>query len=403
MKILLLTPDLPYPSESGAAIRNIGLIRGLARARRRVTLLSFTEQTVDAETNPLYQLCERVESVGLPRRGIGRRLAMLLLSGRADIESRLASRAFDRKLGDLLGAHEFDLVQFSGIELGHYLPSIRAKARSAKIIYDALNAEAELQRLVAQVERRDRRRLPAAIYSTIQSRRLARYEGAICRKVDAVLAVSDEDRRLLERYGGAPIHVLPNGVAAADYAPPAESTRAPAQLVFSGKMDYRPNVDAVEWFNAAVFPRIRQRYPEASLLIAGRNPQERIQALASDSRITVTGWVDSIQPYLHKASIYIVPLRMGSGTRLKILQAMAARCAVVSTSVGAAGLKDEARAALCIADGAEAFAEAVSALLADEERRRELGARAERVAKEYYDWSALTPRLLRVYAEMGLG
>lgn len=403
MKILLLTPDLPYPSESGAALRNIGFIRGLARAQRRVTLLSFTEQPLDAETNPLYQLCERVECISLPRRGRGQRIAQFLLSGRADIEFRLASRAFERKLGELLGATEFDLVQFSGIELGHYLPSIRARARRAKIIYDALNAEAELQRLVAQVERHDRRRLPAAIYSTIQSRRLTRYEGAICRSVDAVLAVSDEDRRLLERYSGAPIHVLPNGVAAADYKPPAGSTRAPAQLVFSGKMDYRPNVDAVEWFASSVFPRILELYPEANLLIAGRNPHKRIQALASDNRITITGWVDSIQPYLHNASIYIVPLRMGSGTRLKILQAMAAGCAVASTSVGAAGLNDEARSALCIVDGAEAFAEALSALLADDERRRELGARAERVVKEYYDWSALTPRLLRVYAEMDRG
>jgi len=403
MKILLLTPDLPYPSESGAAIRNIGLIRGLAAAGRRPALLSFTEQAVDAETNPLYHLCETVDALPLPRRSIGQRLVKLLLSGRADIEFRLSSQAFDRKLGDLLRANDFDLVQFSGIELGRCLPIIRANAKNAKVVYDALNAEAELQSIVAQVERADRRRLPAAIYSTIQSRRLARYEGAICQNVDAILAVSDEDRDLLSRYGGAPIHVLPNGVAAADYAPPLESTRAPAQLVFSGKMDYRPNVDAVEWFTAAVFPRIRQRYPQTSLLIVGRNPQARIQALAMDSRVRVTGWVESIQPYLHGATIYIAPLRMGSGTRLKILQAMAAGCAVLSTSIGAAGLNEEARAALEIADGAEAFAEAVNGLLADERRRRELGARARQIVNQHYDWSALTPRLLRVYAELGLG
>ena len=403
MKILLLTPDLPYPSESGAAIRNIGIIRGLAAAGRRPALLSFSAQAVDAVSNPLFGLCESVDTVPLPRRSTARRVATLLLSGRADMEARLASQAFAGKLAELLATIDFDLIQFSGIELGFYLPFIRSQAKDAKVVYDALNAEAELQRVVAQVDRRDWRRLPAAIYSMMQTRRLSRYEAGICRDADAVLAVSEEDRDLLRQYGGAPIYALPNGVDAADYASPASSPRRPCQLVFSGKMDYRPNVDAVEWFASSVFPRIRKRFPEASLLIVGRNPHARIHALDVIGGIRVTGWVEAIQPYLNAATVYIAPLRMGSGTRLKILQAMAAGCAVTSTSIGAAGLNDEARAALAIADGEEAFAEAVNALLADENKRRELGERARQVAQEHYDWAALAPRLMRVYAELGLG
>ena len=270
-------------------------------------------------------------------------------------------------------------------------------------MYDALNAEAELQRVVAQVDRGETRRLPTAIYSTIQSARLQRYEREICRAVDAVIAVSEQDRGFLLAHGGAPVRVLPNGIHAAEYEPAAEAARAPCQLVFSGKMDYRPNVDAVEWFHSAVLPLVRERNPQARLLIVGRNPHRRLQNIADDESVQITGWVESVLPYLHEATIYIAPLRMGSGTRLKILQAMAAGCAVVSTSAGAAGLNDEVKGALCTADDEAAFARAVVALLDDEGRRRQLGALAIEQVSRHYDWSALIPRLLRVYEELGLG
>lgn len=403
MNILLLTPDLPYPSESGAAIRNMGILRGLNAAGRRLTLLSFAEQPLAADTNPLFQLCDTVHAVPLPHHGKLKRIAKLIASRQADMEFRLASAEFARLLRELLQEQAFDLIQFSGLELGCCLPLIQANKRKAKVVYDALNAEAELQRVVAQVDREYGRRLPAAIYSTIQSARLARFERDICRNVDAIIAVSDEDRDFLLEYGGAPAYVMPNGIAAAHYKPPADAAREPALLVFSGKMDYRPNVDAVEWFHSAVLPLVRKDIPQARLLIVGRNPHRRLAALAADERARVTGWVEAVQPYLHQAAIYIVPLRMGSGTRLKILQAMAAGCAVVSTSLGAAGLNEDALSAITIADDAQAFAQAVVSLLNDESRRRELGELAQERVSRHYDWSALIPRLLRAYAELNLG
>ena len=403
MKILLLTPDLPYPSESGAAIRNMGIIRGLAAGGRQVSLLSFAEQAPDRASNPLFDLCEIVHTVPLPRHGKLKRLVKLLGSGRADIAFRLASVEYRRILGRLLQDNAYDLIQFSGIELGCYLPLINEAKKGAKVVYDALNAEAELQRVVARVDREAIRHLPAAIYSTIQSARLERFERAICADVDAVLAVSEQDRDYLREHGGAPVRVIPNGIHAVEYEPAAEAARASGRLLFSGKMDYRPNVDAIEWFHSAVYPLVRAAFPGAGLQIVGRNPHRRLLRLAEDESIRITGWVESVLPYLHAATIYIVPLRMGSGTRLKILQAMAAGCAVVSTSIGAAGLHDEALDALCIADDAAAFAEAIASLLEDEGRRKHLGLLARERVSRHYDWSALIPRLLRVYAELGLG
>ena len=402
MKILLLTPDLPYPSESGAAIRNMGVIRGLSAAGHRLTLLSFAEHPPDLETNPLFQLCECVHAVQLPRHGKFKRVLRLLASDQADMAFRLASAEFARILRRILQEKAFDLIQFSGIELGCYLPLIRADKKNAKVVYDALNAEAELQRRVAQVDRADMRRLPTAVYSSIQSARLTRYERAICREVDAIIAVSDEDRDFLIDHGGAPARVMPNGISVADYQPGPSTEREPYQLVFSGKMDYRPNVDAVEWFHSAVFPPVRERCPSTRLVIVGRNPHRRLQSLAADGSVQVTGWVESVQPYLQRATVYVAPLRMGSGTRLKILEAMAAGCAVVSTSIGAAGLNEDALSALTIANDAQTFAQAIVALLEDEGRRRELGSLAQAQVAKHYDWSALIPYLLRVYAELGL-
>ncbi len=403
MKILLLTPDLPYPSESGAALRNIGILRGLHAAGHRVSLLSFADQPEIDASNPLWKLCDTVEAVGLPRRGKATRLLQLARGDSADMELRLHSPDFAQALGRLLHESDFDLIQFSGLELGCYAELILQQRKRAKVVYDALNAEAELQRLIAAVDRRDPRRLPAALYSTIQGRRLTRFEREICRCVDAVIAVSDEDRRFLSAHDGAPCFVLPNGVNAADYAPPPGNKRDPKLLVFSGKMDYRPNVDAIEWLCRSILPLARQHERRIRLRVVGRNPHPRLQALAQDAGVEITGWVEAVQPHLHQAAVYVAPLRMGSGTRLKLLQAMAAGCAVASTPVGAAGLSDALRDALVIADDAPAFAREIALLLGDETRRRDLGERAQELATRHYDWSALMPRLLRAYAELGLG
>ena len=400
MKILLLTPDLPYPSESGAALRNMGIIRGLQAAGHAVTLLSFRASPEALTRNPLASFCAAVHTVPLPARARIDRLLTLLTSTRADLESRLASAEYERSLRQLLELESFDIAQFSGIELGGYLGQILSQARGAKVIYDALNAEADLQRLIASVDAGELRRMPAALYSSIQARRLARFEARVCRGVDAVIAVSSEDRALLQRYRGAPVTVMSNGVEVADYRPPPGNTRARGQIVFSGKMDYRPNVDAVEWLCKAVLPRVWDSEPAACLSIVGRNPHARLQELAEERRIRLTGWVESVLPYLHEAALFVAPLRMGSGTRLKILQAMAAGCAVLSTSVGAAGLNSQVRGALEIADDADAFARAIVGLLQDDARRQALGARALEAVSAYYDWRVLTPKLLRVYESL---
>lgn len=403
MKILLLTPDNPFPSASGAAIRNFGIIRGLHDVGHQVTLLSFSENKLVPSASPLNRFCQSVHTAPLPRHSKVKRLWKLVSSNQADMEFRLRSAQYQETLEELLAENEFDIIQFSGIELGSYLPVIQASKKGAIVVYDALNAEAELQRVVAEVDRQRLDRLPAAVYSAVQAHRLKQFEREICRSVDAVIAVSEEDRAHLTGHQGSQIYLVPNGIIADDYAPPTGNLRKSDQLIFTGKMDYRPNVDAVEWFSSAVFPDVLRAHPALRFVVVGRNPHPRISALASGQNIEITGWVDSVLPYLHSAALFVVPLRMGSGTRLKILEAMAAGCAVVSTRIGATGLHQELRQAMLIAEDAQAFSQAVVALLADPDLRRKIGNQARAAVRKYYDWSALIPRLLSAYEDIGIG
>ncbi|MEO0562308.1 MAG: glycosyltransferase, partial [Chloroflexota bacterium] len=162
-----------------------------------------------------------------------------------------------------------------------------------------------------------------------------------------------------------------------------------------------PNVDAMMWFAAEVLPLITPT-SNVQLYIVGQKPHPRLASLRMNPNIEITGWVAEVQPYLHAADVYIAPLRMGSGTRLKMLEAMAAGCAIVATPTAAAGLSEEAKAHMVVTPDANAMAAAVRHLLTDANSRRQLGQEARAFVQNTYDWSVLVPRLLGVYQIMGL-
>lgn len=396
---LILTPALPYPAHQGGALRNLGILYSLWRAGHRLTLLSFHDAPTITATSPLHRYCAYIETVPLPARRISDRLRDLFTSGKPDIARRLESPVFAHRLRDLLAKHRFDIVQFEGLEMATYLPIVRGMQPQARCIYDAHNAEYALQRQIALVERQQLRRLPTAAYSLIQSRRIAHWEQVVCRAVDGVIAVSEEDARQLAPFReDRCIHVLANGIFVDEYA----DTRGEAvvinkqSLVFTGKMDYRPNVDAMLWFVEAILPGIRARAPDARLVIVGQKPAPAIQALDAHDGVDVTGWVASVLPFLQDAAVYIAPLRMGSGTRLKLLEALAAGCPIVATSTAAAGMDEATRAVISIADTPDSFAERVFMLLT---APYDTTAREQRRAavKQTYDWDALAPRLNAIY------
>jgi sugar transferase (PEP-CTERM/EpsH1 system associated) len=402
MRLLLLTPQLPYPPHQGTSLRNFNLIAQLAK-RHRVCLLTFLEpdQSLD-DAGPLLDMCEWIDTVPVPRRSSSLRLRQMLTTRRPDMAWRLWSPAFHDRLAIRLAEAPLDVVQIEAIELAPYMPTIsRARRESAEprplIVYEDHNAEWVLQKRACLTDLRIPGRWPAAVYSLVQWMRLKRYEADVCRRADFVVAMSEADRdAILAIAPEVPVTIVPNGVDLDKYTG-YDGPAQPFDLVFTGKMDFRPNVDAMLWFGREVWPLIRQQRPEAKLAIVGQRPHSRLDPLREVAGITVTGWVPDVRPYIAGATVYVAPLRVGGGTRLKLLQAMAMEAAIAATSLGAEGFPVTHGRELLLADTPASFAQAILALLDDPEQRAQLGAAARRFVETTYGWDALVPKLEALY------
>lgn len=391
LKCLIITAELPYPPASGGSLRVWGLLRGLHAAGYELTIVCCQHGEV---LPPLAQLTRVVTVPVAPRRPI-QRLITLAASTQPDIAARLYDERVLQCVVDLLSTEDFDLVQVEGIETACYLEPLRRRFPSLKLVFDTFNAEAVMQRTIAQIDSQSLRRWPRALYSYVQSRRIAAYERHLCQQADLVVAVSEEDRAHLAAYGArTPLIVVPSGITVNEYALPTQP-RDDHLIVFTGKMDYRPNVDAVEWLVRDILPHV----PQAQLKIVGQQPTERVRALASE-RVEITGRVPQVQPYLQAAAIYAAPLRMGSGTRLKLLEAMACGCAIVATPLAASGLTSDVGKVMRIAEDANEFAATVQSLLADPQERARLSSAARHYVEQHYDWSVIVPRLLATHQEL---
>jgi glycosyltransferase involved in cell wall biosynthesis len=221
---------------------------------------------------------------------------------------------------------------------------------------------------------------------------------------DGVTAVSDTDKQTLEQLTAnnqqSTIKVIPNCVDVLQLQDLAGLENAASShaydLVFIGKMDYRPNVDAVLWFVDEVWPMIVAQRPSTSFAIVGQKPHVRLERLRDVSGVTLTGWVDSVTPYLLGASVFIMPFRIGSGTRLKLIEAMAMGKAIVSTPIGAEGFAVQGGEQLLLAETAAEMGTAVLHLLAHPEERERLGQNARQFAQQY-DWRQVIPRFDELY------
>lgn len=404
--VLLLVPQLPYPALQGTSLRNLNIIRGLAEAYR-VHLLAAVDGPVNGELDPvpqpLRELCARVERVVVAPRSRGQRLWRLLSDRRPDMAHRIYGQDYAAALDRLLRAQPFAVVQVEGIELAAAIPVVRALQPEARIVFDDHNAEAALQERAFRTDLGEPRRWAAAAYSWLQVGRLQRFERWACTAADRVVAVSEADRESLEALlgrGGPPVTVVPNAIDVARYQEPLPGELPRYDVVFSGKMDYRPNVDAMLWFGDEIWPRIREARPETTWAIVGQKPHPRLARLKGLPGVTVTGRVEDVRPYLAGATVYVMPFRMGSGTRLKLIEAMAVGVPMVSTGLGAEGFPVEDGRELLLADEPEAFASAVLRLLDNDEMRARLSAAGRHLAWQY-DWRRVMPKLVALHEGMG--
>jgi len=397
MRILLLTPQRPYPPHQGTTLRNFNLIKELAR-RHSVCVLTFLEpdQNPD-EPGPLPDLCDWVETVPVPERTTALRLRQMLFTRRPDMSWRLWSPAFNERLQARLQAEQFDVVEIEGIEMAPYLPTLEAAWPRPLIIYDAHNAEWILQQRAFAADIGNPARWLAALYSWVQWHRLRRYEADLLHRVDHTIAMSAPDMVALRDVAPlAPSTVIPNGVDLQAYSQ-FKGKAIQFDLLFTGKMDFRPNIDAVLWFAQEVLPLVQTQRPRTTFGIVGQRPHPRLDVLRDLPGVSITGYVADVRPYIAGTTVYVAPLRVGGGTRLKLLEAMAMGKPIVATTVGAEGFPVVNGQELLLADVPETFAGHLLELLANPARRTELGAAGRSFARANYGWDALVPQLEKIY------
>ncbi|MGH7264962.1 MAG: glycosyltransferase [Candidatus Rokuibacteriota bacterium] len=392
MEILVLAPYPPYPARSGGASRTLHLARALAR-HHRVSLLCFGGAVERAGLEPIREWCDAVHTVDYPAAVRRRRLYQLrsLVGRRSYSHHAYFSAAMAGALARLLSRGRVDLVQADASEMGYYWPLPGDALR----ILNTQNVEHLILDRTWRGEASRIRRL----FARLEARKLMRDELAACRGSDAVLAVSAVDAAALRPHAGpVPVRVVPNGVDTEFFTPGGEPEH-PGRILFTGAIGYRPNTDATCHFAERILPRIRAAAPDATFAVVGKDPPEQVRRLAGEG-VVVTGTVPDVRPWMRTAAVFVVPLRVGGGTRLKILEAMASGRPVVSTSVGCEGLDVTPEEDILVGDTPEAFAAQVLRCLRDPGLRARLGARGRALVERRYRWEAIGDRLAAFYEEL---
>jgi glycosyltransferase involved in cell wall biosynthesis len=391
VRLLFLTPEGPAPPDQGARLRTLALIQAAAQ-HHTVDLLSFHAPERPVDLDALEALCGSVQVIEAPpaRSVLGRAWSLLLgIDPLPDLAHRFSSPAFEVALAELLTHRRYDAVQLEGLELMGYHGMIRAANPATRVVYDAHNAETSLQRTMFTTEARDPRRWPAALYSLIQWSKLSSYERIMLNAADLVLAVSEEDAVKLRGRRAEP-RVVPNGVDTAAIAYQEPSGSPGRTLLFMGPLDYRPNADAVRWLVARVLPAVRRQVPDVRLRLVGRG-SDRIQAAG----VEALGYVPDAMGELRRADALVVPMRMGSGVRFKVLEAMASGVPVVSTPLGLAGIAAEPKKHALVGATAVELADATVQVLQDRKLARSVAQAARALVEQQHAWKRVTPIYLR--------
>ncbi len=393
MRILFVSSWFPYPPDNGSRIRVFNLLRQLAR-RHQVTLVSFTQSDFQPErTAALQPCCQAVHIV--PGRQFCPRSLKAFLGFLAPYPRNVLdtySPEMQRQVEALLAGETWDVAIASELTTAPYL----AHARPPRILEDVEIMVLREQPL--QSPSRLRRWRYGLTWAKFR-----RYVAGLVRRFDACTVVSEKERAYVQEIApNGRITVIPNGLDLDDYAgsfgPPEADT-----LIFTGVLSYSANYDALQFFLEQVWPRIRAQRPGARLRVTGRLDGISLNGLAVDSSVEFTGYLPDIRPAVARHWLSIVPLRIGGGTRLKILESMALGTPVVSTSKGAEGLDVRPGEDILLADDPAGFAGAVIRLLNDPALRQRLAANGRRLVADKYDWNEIGQRFNALVEQVGRG
>ena len=358
MHILWIKTELLHPVDKGGRIRTYQMLRAL-KGEHRVTYLTLDDGT--AAPDALERASEYADEVVTvpfrpPAKGTAGFYADLLrnaFSGLPYAVARYRSAALEAEIRRLVRTAGVDVVVCDFLAPSLNVPD----GLGVPTVLFQHNVEAMIWERHAKVAANPVKKR----YMGEQWRRMLRHERAECRRFDHVIAVSAQDAAVFrDEFGVRGVSDVPTGVDTEFFRPSGAVEREPRDIVFTGSMDWMPNEDAIRWFTAEILPLVRERVPDVTLTVVGRNPPASIRQLGeTDPRVRVTGSVPDVRPYIERAAAFVVPIRVGGGTRLKIFEAMAMERTVISTTVGAEGLPVRDGVDSIIADDPRAFADNV--------------------------------------------
>jgi glycosyltransferase involved in cell wall biosynthesis len=385
MNILWVKTELLHPLDKGGKLRTFHMLRELKRSHHITYIALDDGHAAPDALERASEYCHAV--VRIPFRAQAKRspaffaeLALNVFSPLPYAIAKYRSGALRREIGARAASGSVDVLVCDFLAPSLNVPD---DLPCATVLFEH-NVESLIWKRHGRVARDPLSRG----YFRGQWRKMRAFEGRECRRYDHVVVVSPEDRDLIAReYGVHEVSEVPTGVDTSYFSPSGKCARDPHSMVFTGSMDWIPNEDAVRYCLHEILPRIRQAIPEATLTVVGRNPPPALKALgAREPGVIVTGGVDDVRPYMERAALFLVPLRIGGGTRLKIFEAMAMGLPVVSTRVGAEGLPVTNGRDIVLADSPEDFATAAIQLLTDERRARALGEAASGMVREQAGW-----------------
>lgn len=391
MKVLMVDEEVPWPLNTGKRIRTYNLVQRLQK-KHSITYLCY------GDLGQALPDCPNVDLVTLPspileQKGLCFYVALLgnIISSRPYIVDRHFSPKMAIKALGLVDRENFDLVH---CEWTPYTENIRHLIGKLPTVLSAHNVESQIWERYYRAENNPIKK----IYIYLQWRKLVRYEAEAAKLYSVVSTVSELDREVfVGKYGCDQAMVVPNGVDE-NYFSPVRSVVMPGSMVFTGSMDWRPNQDGFRYFVEEIFPLIRKRQPQATFTVVGRKPPHWLTTIAEQADgVTVTGTVDDVRPYISRRALYVVPLRVGGGSRLKILEALSMSKVVLSTTVGAEGLMLEDGKHILLRNTPQQFADTACAVLSDPGSFACLGPEGRKLIIEKYTWDSIAKTMSEVW------
>ncbi|MFI5219273.1 MAG: glycosyltransferase family 4 protein [Bacteroidia bacterium] len=394
MKILQLCIRVPFPPSDGATIAMYNISKSFYENGAQVKILSFN-------TNKNYVMEEKISKEFREKTGIETvdidlsvkpLLAFLnLFSNDSYNVSRFVSTAFEEKLKKILAAENFDIVQLEGLYVSPYLDIICGHSK-AKVVLRSHNVEYIIWERLAESSKN----LLKKKYLAFLAKRLKKYELNLLNRYDAIVPISPADEQAFEKLGcRIPVKTISLGVDVSEY-PNSENLPADFSIFHLGSMDWMPNLDAVDWFMNAVYPKLVSIIPGVKIYLAGKNMPERIKQRANKNLI-VLDRIDDAKTFMKDKTVMVVPLLSGGGMRIKIIEGMAVGKAIVSTTIGAEGINYTHQKDILIADSPDEFCSAVLKLKTDNDFCKAIGMNARKLAAQQYDNKTIGKELLKFY------